>query len=231
MQTIKTDNSIPHLHKDLWLFSIWILLWTSVSIFQRHIIWLAIPTALGCIYWISRYFLINKQYIFPYGPANAITLLRLCFLITVAVMHALLPSLSLGIILSIICLGDLLDGYIARALNMTSDIGEYMDKETDALFVLFIVLLLYLRGYTDWWILSLGLIRYVYFVIMYFFIKPYVKEHKDPFARVIAVYVFISLLAGFILPRSISFPMIVLAAMLLVYSFSRGVLFEIGFLK
>lgn len=231
MPNLHEDKSTHFLHKDLWIYSVWIFLWSWVTIINKDIIWLSIAALLGCIFWISRYFIHNKQYSFPYGPANAITILRICLLITVSVMHPILPSTGLGLVLIVICLGDILDGYIARALKMTSTIGEYLDKETDALFVLFVSLLLYLRGYTGLWIIGLGMIRYVYFVIFFFFIVPGRKEHKDPYARIIAVFLFISLMAAFIIPKSLSLPLIMVASILLVYSFTRGALFETGFLK
>ena len=63
-------------------------------------------------------------------------------------------------------------------------------------------------------------------LVFYFIIRPGVKEHKDPFAKVIAVFVFISLIAAFIIPKSISLPLVVLATVLLTYSFVRVGLYE-----
>lgn len=224
------ETDLKRLHKDLWIYSIWILLWAVICLYGHHIVWLVLPLILGFCFWVGRYFINNPQYTFPYGPANAITVVRLCFLCTIAMMNVLLPSIVLGCVLGLICLADILDGYIARALNMTTTIGEYLDKEVDAVFVLLAVILLYLRGYTGLWIVWAGFMRYIYFIVFYFIIRPGVKEHKDPFAKVIAVFVFISLIAAFIIPMSISLPLVVIATALLTYSFVRVGLFEAGIL-
>jgi phosphatidylserine synthase len=120
----------------------------------------------------------NKALSFPYGPANAVTLLRMTALLAVTLIHPVIPDILLGILFTLICLGDLLDGYLARTFKMNSTIGEYMDKETDALFVLCTTFVLFQKGFTGVWIVSLGLVRYVYFIAVFYFLKPGRKNTK-----------------------------------------------------
>lgn len=225
------SETFSGLHFSLLLYSIWITVFTGIACIQKQIFWLASAAFIGFSVWVGRYFIDHKELSFPYGPANAVTLLRFCGLISVSIMH---PGLSLfvtGLILTVICLGDLLDGYIVRSFKMTSDIGEYMDKETDALFVLLTCFILFQRGFTGSWILWLGLIRYVYFIAVFFLLKPNQKEHKDPQARWIATLVFIGILSCYFVPYYLSFPLLAGASILLAYSFTKSVFIAAGWLK
>lgn len=226
----KIEN-LTGLHVSILIYSIWVSIFTVVAIQQKQIFWLAICAFIGFIGWVARYFILHKDINFPYGPANAITLLRFFALISIAIMHPSLSLFTTGFFLTLICLTDLLDGYVARTLNMSSIIGEYMDKETDALFVLLTGFILFQRGYTGPWILLMGMVRYIYFVGVFFFLKSGQKEHKDPQARWIATIVFIGLLSCFFLPYQFSFPILAGSAILLAYSFIKSALIATGWLR
>jgi len=219
------------LHINLLFYSILVVVMTGVALLQKQIFWLAICSFVAFMLWVSRYFITHKELSFPYGPANAITLLRFFGLITISIMHPSLSLFTTGFVLTVICLSDILDGYIARALNMSSIIGEYMDKEADALFVLLACFILFQRGFTGPWILSLGLIRYIYFIAVFFFLKPDQKEHKDPQARWIATIVFIGILSCFFVPYRFSFPVLAGAGILLAYSFIKSTLIATGWIR
>ncbi|HNR06650.1 MAG TPA: CDP-alcohol phosphatidyltransferase family protein [Saprospiraceae bacterium] len=225
------NEALTKLHFDLLLYSLWIIFFTFVSILKRDVFYLAITALPGFAYWVAKYFLNHRALHFPYGPANAVTLLRMTGLIAVTLIHPVIPDLLLGILFTLICLGDLLDGYLARTFKMTSTIGEYMDKETDALFVLCTTFILFQKGFTGVWIVSLGLIRYLYFIVVFYFLKPGRKEIKDKYARIIAVVVFVSILLCYFLPYAWSFPVLVFAAAALFISFGRGALAELGLLN
>lgn len=226
----RENDPLAKLHFDLLLYSLWIIFFTFLSILKRDVFYLAITALPGFAYWVAKYFIGNRALSFPYGPANAVTLLRMTALIAVTLIHPVIPDILLGILFTLICLGDLLDGYLARAFKMNSTIGEYMDKETDALFVLCTTFVLFQKGFTGVWIVSLGLIRYVYFIVVFYFLKPGRKEFKDKYARAIAAFVFASILLCYFIPYFWSFPVLVLSAVFLFFSFARGALSELGFL-
>jgi len=227
----QNKESFTGLHFSLLLYSIGVFIFTIIAANQKQIFWVALPAFIGFFLWVARYFLTHPEFSFPYGPANAITLLRLFGLIAVTIMHPALNYFTAGVFLTLICLTDILDGYIARTLNMSSTIGEYMDKETDALFVLLSCFVLFQKGFTGSWILSLGLVRYIYFITVYFFLKPNQKEHKDPQARWIATIVFISILICFFIPYRWAFPPLLGASCLLTYSFIKSTLIAVGLFR
>lgn len=226
----RENDPLAKLHFDLLLYSLWIIFFTFFSILKRDVFYLAITALPGFAYWVAKYFIGNKALSFPYGPANAVTLLRMTALLAVTLIHPVIPDILLGILFTLICLGDLLDGYLARTFKMHSTIGEYMDKETDALFVLCTTFVLFQKGFTGVWIVSLGLVRYVYFIVVFYFLKPGRKEYKDKYARAIAAGVFVSILLCYFIPYSWSFPVLVLSAAFLFFSFGRGALSELGLL-
>jgi len=70
----------------------------------------------------------------------------------------LFPAVVLVLIL---CL-DGLDGYLARKFNTDSEIGGHFDMEVDAFFVLILGIFLLEVSRDLWWVLSIGLWRYIY---------------------------------------------------------------------
>lgn len=207
------------------------ILLTLVTLYFRDMVWLVAGSILGLLFWITRYFMDHPNISFPQGPANALTILRICLLVMTTMMTPGITLFEAGILYSIICLGDILDGYVARKLNMTTLIGEYLDKETDALFVLMSTTILYLSGQAGMWVICLGLIRYLYFTIMYFFINPDQKEVKDPWAKYIAIFLFVSILSCYLIPGTFSKSLLITAAGLILYSFSRVALIELRIIK
>lgn len=228
---LQDESIIRNLHRNLWIYSICIITFTILTLYLNDIIWLSLASLIGSGFWVFHYFKKDNTITFPHGPANAITILRLCLLISVSIMHPGVSLFWLGSMYTIICIGDIIDGQLARALNMASTIGEYLDKETDALFVLLSTVVLYMHHIAGSWVLGLGLIRYIYFSIMYFFIKNGNKESKNPAARVIAVIVFVSILSAFFLPVSLAPYILMPAGILLMYSFGRSIIFELGIVK
>jgi phosphatidylglycerophosphate synthase len=143
----------------------------------------------------------------------------------------MIPLPATGLIFLLIAIGDIIDGWVARVLNRTSVIGEYMDKETDALLVLLGTMIFYMQHIFGIWVIFLGLIRYAYFLVMYFFIPSSQKERKDPSAKFIAVLVISSILLTFFIPILFSKPLLICSGILLTYSFGRSVFLETGVIK
>jgi phosphatidylglycerophosphate synthase len=95
------------------------------------------------------------------GPANVVTGAR--FALAGAVGVAALadgPRWLLGALVTLALLTDLVDGRLARATGTVSELGARLDQEADAL----LILVLSAVAATDlgWWVLAIGLARYVF---------------------------------------------------------------------
>lgn len=155
---------------------------------------------------------------FP-GYANLVTLFRLGLLILLSFFVFKLSAgfiLLLGIIILIL---DGVDGYLARRFRESSDFGAYLDMEADTFFVCFFCTYYYLENLFGWWVLLPGFMRYLYVVFILIFKLQGRKEKSTRFAKTIAVILFSALLMPLILPRMIYFPAMLLASILVVYSF------------
>lgn len=102
------------------------------------------------------------------GPANTLTLYRAA---GTALLAGWIPAASmlpqsvfwvLSLTAVFLLALDGLDGFLARRTGLSSDLGARFDMETDALLTLVISVLLWQSGEVGLWILSLGLMRYVF---------------------------------------------------------------------
>ena len=106
-----------------------------------------------------------------FGSANAITLVRLIAslsLLFVPVTHPLWLIMLIWLLVGV----DGLDGWMARRCNLTSDFGELLDNESDAVLFLVVCLLLYLSGRLDEWILIPGALRYLFVLFIHKVRRP-----------------------------------------------------------
>lgn len=219
--------NIDLLHRDLWYSSIFQLCVTFFSIQRENINSLIAGVFISFAFWCGRAFVKNGIG-FPGGIPNIITFSRLILLCICTILFKQFTLFQLGILYSFICIADIFDGYFARKLNQASILGEYLDRETDATFVLVLCILIYLKIHHSYWVLIPGLIRYFYFVAIYFFMDGDKKEHKDPWARVIAVFLFIVIIGQFLLPLTLSKPILLIAVILILYSFSRSIYYQLN---
>jgi len=97
-----------------------------------------------------------------FGPANAITSIRLLLLICLTASADRLFSITVAIGFLLALLLDVLDGYVARRGGHGSAFGATFDMEVDAAFILFAGSLLWMRADHGLWVLVPGLLRYVY---------------------------------------------------------------------
>jgi phosphatidylglycerophosphate synthase len=129
-----------------------------------------------------------------FGPANAVTLLRLSGMF---VLPWLAPwqIVFWGLILLAM---DALDGWIARRTGLAGEFGEFIDKESDAFFTLMLCLLLYRlpEGYGPW-ILLPGLLRYLFVLYVSFSSPPEPKEPRSAKACWIFCFMMLTLLFSF----------------------------------
>jgi phosphatidylglycerophosphate synthase len=95
------------------------------------------------------------------NAANVVTGGRFALAAAVAVVAvADGPRWLLGVLVTGALLSDLVDGRLARATRTTSALGARLDQEADA--VLILVLSAVVGAELGWWVLSIGLARYVF---------------------------------------------------------------------
>ena len=97
-----------------------------------------------------------------FGSANVVTSCRLLLLLLLAAVSHRLGSFALAMCFLLALLLDVLDGYVARRGGHASAFGASFDMEVDAVFVLLVGYLLWLRAGLGLWVLGAGLLRYVY---------------------------------------------------------------------
>lgn len=221
------DIHIDLLHRDLWVCSISLVIISLLAIYFQSSVILISGVFISFVYWISRSFVHNRIR-FPGGVPNIITLSRFFFLLISTLLCTHISLFQLGIIYALVCIADIFDGYFARKLDQASVLGEYLDKEVDAVFVLVLCLIIYLKIHQSYWVMIPGLIRYVYFTGMYFFMDENNKEPKDPWARIIAVFLFIALIGQFLLPLKISKPLLMVSTVAVLYSFGRSIKYHLS---
>lgn len=153
------------------------------------------------------------------AAANWVTGVRL---LTACVVGWFYPSLgyaSLFVLGVGILLTDFLDGYVAKKQGTTSEFGAYFDMETDAYFIALYASILYVLGFAGWWILLLGLMRFLNVVALVLLRQLHKPEPRFFAARVIAVMVMIAVVAPFVAPMVLYTPYLVLTVVLLTLSF------------
>jgi phosphatidylglycerophosphate synthase len=97
---------------------------------------------------------------------NLVTALRLAIVVAMGSLRHGAPGLEWAAAVGAIFALDFVDGWLARRAHGTSAFGAHFDMETDALVVLVVDLELWLRGQLGVWILTAGLLRYAYVVLI-----------------------------------------------------------------
>lgn len=109
----------------------------------------------------------GSQHPFPrFGSANSLTMLRAMMMALAAGLVGEERSSSLlwpaiGIVTAVAVL-DGVDGWLARRSGMASAFGARFDMETDAALILVISILVWQYGKAGAWVLTCGLLRYVF---------------------------------------------------------------------
>jgi phosphatidylglycerophosphate synthase len=129
-----------------------------------------------------------------FGPANAVSLLRLCGMF---VLPWLAPAHIAAVGLILLAM-DGVDGWVARRTGCSGEFGEFLDKESDAFFMLMLCLLLYrLPDGLGAWILVPGLLRSLFVLFVKFARPPQPKEQRTAKAGWISVVMTLTLLGSF----------------------------------
>ncbi len=127
-----------------------------------------------------------------FGAANAITFMRLGGILALPWL-APLPLACLALALFAL---DGIDGWLARRSGLASEFGEYADKESDALLVLVLCLVLYrLPAGLGAWVLVPGLLRYLFVLFVALARPPAAPEHRSARAGWISALTILSLIA------------------------------------
>ncbi len=160
------------------------------------------------------------------GYANWVTIFRLALLCTLGFSFHFLNHLNLAIWAIIVLFLDGVDGLVARKMSMTSEFGGQLDGETDAFFVLLMGSIVYQLKIADYWILWPGLLRYFFVISCYVFWKKIWPEPVSYFRKTIAVIIMGALISPFLLVEKFYLPILIMATLLVTYSFAKSFTFQ-----
>lgn len=156
------------------------------------------------------------------GAANLVTAVRMLILVLIGIWGHHLGHWIVGGLALLVLVTDGLDGYLARKYDSQSLFGEYFDKETDAFFVMMMGSLAWYEGLIGAWVLSLGLLRYIYVLVLIFVKPPEQKETRSFRGQLIAVILMSSLIGCFWLPEWLYVSALVIVSGLVFYSFGMS---------
>ncbi len=155
-----------------------------------------------------------------FGSANAVTAFRLVGVLVLPLFGTSIDAVLIAGISSVLLAADGLDGWLARRCNQASEFGEYFDKETDAFFLLVLCTFAILTRRLWPWILGLGLLRYVFVILVHWFTPNLLKERRSGRARMAYGLVMAAMLGSF-LPYPMAYKSLaVMASVVLVLSFA-----------
>ncbi|MGH8556918.1 MAG: CDP-alcohol phosphatidyltransferase family protein [Methylococcales bacterium] len=137
-----------------------------------------------------------------FGSANAITLFRLFGVFSLFSMLDQSPA-WIGWLALFVFAMDAVDGWVARKWRLSSEFGEFFDKEVDAFFLLTLCLLLYTGGRSGIWILIPGLLRYLFVACLKFIEARQIKEPRSRFGCWSYFLTMFSLISAFIVPDTV----------------------------
>lgn len=167
-----------------------------------------------------------------FGMANVITLTRTLFASLVAgfvVLDKLASELAwvIAVMVGLNLLLDGVDGWLARYNGTASPFGARFDMEVDAFLILVLCLLLVVQYKMGFWILAIGLMRYVF--VGAGWIWPWLREPLPPstYRKTIGVVQVVTLLISLlpVLAKAQREFLLGVALVLLGYSFIIDVFF------
>ena len=134
---------------------------------------------------ISSYILLHFKQVSHFKPlggyANMVTAIRFLLLIVLSIFLEVNDLFFAFALVFVLCL-DGLDGYLARKFNTKSEVGGHFDMEVDAFFVLVLGIFISEMRVDLWWVLSIGLWRYIY-VLALSFLKVKVDQEPVSYAK------------------------------------------------
>ncbi len=151
-----------------------------------------------CLIWFCRASWTPRT---SFGWANGITALRLALVLFTAYGLRMAPGRALAALVLGILLLDGVDGWLARRTGSASTFGAHFDMETDALLILVITQELWQRGTLGIWILTSGLLRYVYVLCQAVLPKRSLSMPPSRFGRAAFSTLTIGLALAFFFPN------------------------------
>ncbi len=171
-----------------------------ITYLNTGLIWIMPVVSLisfGYLIIVKRKLILGED--FKVSRANLVTLARHDLLLLTVFISSQLSLFVIGVLSAIIACMDILDGYYARKDNNATIVGEYLDKEVDAIFVLLMTMMVYHFKLLPSWILVIGILRYGYVLILPYLKSKEHKEYRSRYGRVIAVVLMVGLIGCFIL--------------------------------
>jgi phosphatidylglycerophosphate synthase len=182
----------------------------------------------GSVVSIGLYFFWNREQWLPFGwlggIANTITLFRWAFLLVLLLVASQLNPWGITVWALVVLVFDGLDGWLARKYNSTSVFGEYLDKETDAFYMLGMAFLVWQNGLAGAWILILGWLRYFYVLGLIRWKPAQVKEVRSNLGQIIAVVLMVGVALVFVLPPMLQIFELLFLTGLVIFTFGRSFL-------
>jgi phosphatidylglycerophosphate synthase len=157
-----------------------------------------------------------------FGAANLITALRLGVTLAIGFGWGDVPSLSLAGIVLVLFVLDGVDGWLARRFGTASRFGACFDMETDALMVLVAALLLWQRRDLGGWILTAGLLRYVYVIALALVPARSGSMPRSRIARYSFTTLVLSLVLALALPKAAAIWAAAIGTAVVTASFARA---------
>ena len=171
--------------------------------------------------WLGRRAFTNSG---RFGPANAVTLLRLALVLALGALPLPLSALLGGVILVL----DGVDGWLARKTGSASAFGAHFDMESDAFFVLVLAFVLHERGTLGAWVLIPGLLRYAYVLCVALLPARRDELPRNRFGRTAFGLLVMGLLSALAMPGAITTGLAVFGTALVGSSFARGFVHSFG---
>lgn len=151
--------------------------------------------------------------------ANTVTLFRLA---GVFILYLTPDQASgwIGVIALFLFALDAVDGWIARRWHLSSEFGEFFDKEVDAFFLLALCFLLYADQRLGLWILIPGLLRYLFVAYLKFVGPRQIKEQRSRLGCWSYCLMMLSVISAFFVRETIYVPLILVMTCVLCVSFA-----------
>lgn len=165
-----------------------------------------------------------SQEFYPRGQVllapNVITLGRLAMVLGAVAIQPYFDMVAL-VMLIVALVSDGLDGYVARKLDQTTDLGADLDIESDSIYVVVLSVLWWSIGIVPWWLLVSGVARYAFVILLNVTGLGQTKSPSMKGAREIAVIHFIALLTPFVLNAWLYVPLLGITGAFILLSFTR----------
>ncbi len=156
-----------------------------------------------------------------FGTANLVTSLRLGLVLALGLGASAVPGPLLGAVVLAIFALDGVDGWLARRRGTASEFGAHFDMEVDALMVLMVELALWERGFPVW-VLSTGVLRYLYVLALALLPAPGGPLPRSRFGRYAFAALAVGLVVALALPRTPARAALVIGTFLVSASFARA---------